>query len=113
MDVCLCQTYRAGEKLFVDYAGQAIPVTDSLTGKTKEAYLFVATLSASNYTFTWASFSQDLPFWISAHIRALDFFGAVPEIITSDNLLSGVTNPAIMNRTSIRRIWTLSSITAR
>ena len=84
LDVCLRQTYRAGEKLFVDYAGQTIPVTDPLTGKTREAYLFVATLGASNYTFAWASFSQDLPSWINAHVRALDFFGAVPEIVVPD-----------------------------
>jgi transposase len=93
LDACLRQTYRAGEKLFVDYAGQTIPITDSLTGTIRDAYLFVATLGASNYTFAWASFSQDLPSWISAHVRALDFFGAVPEIITPDNLLSGVTKP--------------------
>jgi len=93
LDVCLRQTYRAGEKLFVDFAGQTITITDSLTGKTSDAYLFVATLGASNYTFAWASFSQDLPSWISAHVRALNFFGAVPEIITPDNLLSGVTKP--------------------
>jgi len=54
LDVCLRQTYRAGEKLFVDYVGQTIPVTDSVSGKTREAYLFVATLGASNYTFAWA-----------------------------------------------------------
>ena len=89
----LRQTYRAGEKLFVDYAGQTIPITDSLTGKTRDAYLFVATLGASNYTFAWASFSQDLPSWINAHVRALKFFGAVPEIIVPDNLLSGITKP--------------------
>ena len=53
-DVCLRQTYRAGEKLFVDYAGQTIPIADSVTGKTRDAYLFVATLGASNYTFAWA-----------------------------------------------------------
>jgi transposase len=93
LDVCLRQSYRAGEKLFVDYAGQIIPVTESFSGKTREAYLFVATLGASNYTFVWASFSQDLPSWISAHVRALDYFGAVPEIIIPDNLLSGVTKP--------------------
>lgn len=91
IDVCLRQSYRAGEKLFVDYAGQTILVTDSFSGKTREAYLFVAALGASNYTFAWASFSQDLPCWISAHVRALDYFGAVPELIVPDNLLSGVT----------------------
>ncbi len=94
LDVCLRQSYRAGEKLFVDYAGQTVPVTDSFSGKTREAYLFVATLGASNYTFAWASFSQDLPSWISAHVCALDYFGAVPEIIIPDNLLSGVTKPS-------------------
>ena len=93
LDVCLRQAYRAGEKLFVDYAGQTIPITDSLSGKTRDAYLFVATLGASNYTFARASFSQDLPSWISAHVRALDFFGAVPEMIIPDNLKSGVTKP--------------------
>jgi transposase len=93
IDVCLRQSYRAGEKLFVDYAGQTIPVTDSFPGKNREAYLFVATLGASNYTFACASFSQDLPSWISSHVNALDYFGVVPEIVVPDNLLSGVTKP--------------------
>jgi len=93
LDVCLRQTYRAGEKLFVDYAGQTIPVIDPVSGKTRDTWLFVAALGASNYTFAWASFSQDLPSWINAHVRALDFFGAVPEIIIPDNLKSGITKP--------------------
>jgi transposase len=45
-DVTLRQVYRAGEKLFVDYAGQTIPFTDQITGQVQEAYLFVATLGA-------------------------------------------------------------------
>ncbi len=93
LDVCLRQTHRAGEKLFIDYAGQTIPVTDPSTGKTKDAYLFLATLGASNYTFAWASFSQDLPSWIEANVRALGFFGGVPEILVPDNLKSGVKKP--------------------
>jgi transposase len=50
LDVCLRQSYRAGEKLFVDYAGLTIPVIDPATGQESPAYLFVATLGASNYT---------------------------------------------------------------
>jgi predicted DNA-binding protein (UPF0251 family) len=61
LDVSLRQRHRAGEKLFVDYAGQTIPVADSLTGETRDAVLFVAALGASSYTFAWASLSQDLP----------------------------------------------------
>ena len=93
MDVSLRQTHRAGEKLFVDYAGDTIPVTDQLSGKTREAWLFVAVLGASCYTFAWASFSQDIPSWIGAHVQAFRFFGGVAEILVPDNLKSGVTKP--------------------
>lgn len=93
VDVSLRQTHRAGEKLFVDYAGQTIPVTDPVSGQNKEVWLFVATLGASNYTFAWASFSQDLPSWIDSHVRAFRFFGGVPSIIVPDNLKSGVAKP--------------------
>ena len=64
LDLCLRQDYRAGEKLFVDYAGLTIPVVDPATGQPSPAYLFVATLGASNYTFAEASRSQSLPDWI-------------------------------------------------
>ncbi len=93
LDVSLRQSHRAGEKLFVDYAGQTIPVTNPETGETSEAFLFVATLGASSYTFAWASLSCDLPSWIDANVRALEFFGGVPEIIVPDNLKTGVTKP--------------------
>jgi transposase len=68
-------------------------VTDPISGKTREAWLFVATLGVSSYTFAWAAFSQDLPSWIEANVRALNFFGGVPEIIVPDNLKSGVKKP--------------------
>ena len=95
LDVCLRQTHRAGEKLFVDYAGQTIPVTDPVTGHVREAYLFIASLGASSYTFAWASLSQDLPSWVDAHVRAFTFFGGVPEILVPDNLKSGVNKPCM------------------
>jgi transposase len=93
LDVCLRQTHRAGEKVFIDYAGQTIPVNNPQTGMARDAYLFLATLGASNYTFAWAGFSQDLPSWIDANVRMLNFYGGVPEIIVPDNLKTGVTKP--------------------
>jgi len=93
LDVCLRQTHRAGEKLFVDYAGQTIPVTEPDTGKTSEAVLFVAALGASSYTYVWASFSQDISSWIEANVRALTFFAGVPEILVPDNLKTGIKRP--------------------
>jgi transposase len=93
LDVCLRQEYRAGEKLFVDYAGQTIPIQDPLTSESREAYLFVATLGASNYTFAEAVLSQDLPSWIQSHVHAFEFFHGVAEILIPDNLKTGVTHP--------------------
>lgn len=83
--------HRAGEKLFVDYAGQTVGITDRTTGEIHKAQIFVAVLGASNYTYAEATLSQQLEDWIGSHVRALTFFGGVPEVIVPDNLKSGVT----------------------
>lgn len=93
LDVSLKQKYTAGEKLFIDYAGQTIPIIDPSTGEVTEAQIFLATLGASNYTYAQASASQDLPSWINCHVNAFKFFGGVPQILVPDNLKSGVTKP--------------------
>jgi transposase len=90
-EVVLRQEHRAGEKLFVDYAGQTVPVQNPATGEIDEAQLFVAVLGASNYTYAEATWSQGLGDWIGSHIRAFEFFGGVTEIVVPDNLKSGVT----------------------
>jgi transposase len=91
LDVSLRQQYRAGEKLFVDFAGKTVPIMNALTGKAKEAEIFVAVLGASNYTYAEALESQALPSWIQAHINAFEYFGGVPEITIPDNLKAAVT----------------------
>lgn len=91
LDPCLRQEYRAGEKLFVDYAGQTMEITDPQTGEIHPTYMFVATLGASNYTFAEATRSQDLPSWIQSHVHAFEFFQGVTEILTPDNLRDAVT----------------------
>ncbi len=85
------QTHKAGEKLFVDYAGQTVPIVSHVTGEIKTAQIFVAVLGASNYTFCEATWSQQLPDWINSHVRAFNFIGGVPTIVVPDNLKSGVT----------------------
>jgi transposase len=91
LDPCLRQEYRAGEKLFVDYAGQTMEITDPETGEIHEAQIFVATLGASNYTFAEATRSQDLASWIQSHVHAFEFFQGVTEILVPDNLRDAVT----------------------
>ena len=93
LDLVLRQEHRAGEKLFVDYAGQTVPVTDPKTGVVTEASIFVAVLGASNYTFAEASWKQNLACWIGSHIRALEFLGGCPELLIPDNLKTGVLHP--------------------
>ena len=85
------QTHQAGEKLFIDYAGQTVTVIDRCTGECQSAQIFVAVMGASNYTFAEATWSQSLPDWIASHQRALRFFGGVPKLLVPDNLRSGVS----------------------
>ncbi len=91
LDLVMRQDHRFGEKMFVDYSGGKVPVTDPETGEIKHAEIFVAVLGASNYTYAEASWSQSLKDWIYSHQRALQFFGGVPEIIVPDNLKAAVT----------------------
>ena len=77
----------------MDYAGQTVPVVDPSTGETHEAVVFVAVLGASNYTYAEPSWGETLEAWISAHVRAFEFFGGVPKVLVPDNLKSGVKQP--------------------
>ena len=84
------QRHQAGERLFVDYAGQTVDVTCPETGEVRTAQIFVAALGASNDTYVEAGWTQRLPDWISSHVRAFAFFGGVLAMIVSDNLGSGL-----------------------
>jgi transposase len=86
----LRQEHAPGEKLFVDYAGATIPVHDRETGAVHEAAIFVAALGFSSYTFAEATWSQELPCWISSHIRAFEFLGGLPQLVVPDNPKTGV-----------------------
>lgn len=97
------QHHFAGERVFVDYAGDTVSVINPATGEVCEAEVFVGVLGASNYTYAEATWTQSLPDWISSHIRMLEFFGGAPGLLVSDNLKSGVTKACFyepaLNRT--------------
>jgi transposase len=103
LDVVLRHEHRAGEKMFVDHAGQTVPVTDPKTGEVREAHVFVAVLGASSYTYAEATWTQNLWDWVHSHIRAFEFFQGTSRLIIPDNLKSGVTRPCYyepeLNRT--------------
>jgi transposase len=85
------QTHIAGEKLFVDFAGRTGEVVDGLTGEIIPVQIFVAVLGASNLTYAEAVWSQKLPDWIAAHVRAFAYIGGVARQTVSDNLKAGIT----------------------
>ena len=84
------QAHPAGERMFVDYAGQTGDLIDGSTGEIRPAQIFVAVMGASNYTYAEATLTQTLPDWIGAHIRALAFMGGVPAQLVPDNPRVGV-----------------------
>jgi len=72
--------------LFVDYAGDTVPViVDRLTGQVRAAQIFVAVMGASNFTYAEASWTQALADWIGAHTRAFAALGGVPKLLVPDN----------------------------
>lgn len=68
------QVHRAGEKLFIDCAGQSVPYGD----EGARAQIFVAVLGASNYTFACANAHQRIEDWTGALMRALDYIQRLP-----------------------------------
>ncbi len=85
---------KPGEKLYVDYAGLPLLITDPSSGELHKGQVFVATLGASNYLYCEVSASQSSFDWLSSHRRALEFFGGVPKVIVPDNLKAGVKSPS-------------------
>jgi transposase len=104
LPVTMRQTHAAGERLFVDYAGDGVPVViDRLTGEIRNAHIFVAVLGASSFTFARAFWTQALPDWIEAHVGALEAIGGVPHLLVPDNTKTAVIKACLydpqVNRT--------------
>ena len=86
LDIVMWQTHRASEKMFIDFAGDAVPIIDPASGEIQNAYVYVAVLGASNYTFAEATITQDFKAWVDLTGKALEFFKGSAEIWIPDNL---------------------------
>jgi transposase len=81
LSVTMRQSHGAGDKLFVDYVGDGVPVViDRLTGERRAAQIFVAVLGASSFTYAQATWTQGLADWISGHVGAFEAIGGVPAL---------------------------------
>jgi transposase len=87
------QKHGAGEKVFVDYAGDTLDVIDPASGVATAMKLFVAAMGASSLVYAQARPSEGLADWIGCHVGLFAFLGGVPGMIVCDNLKSGVTKP--------------------
>ncbi|HTX93389.1 MAG TPA: IS21 family transposase [Mycobacterium sp.] len=79
-----------GESIEVDWAGDAMSFADPLTGAATEAWLFVAALSFSAFTYVEAFTDMTLVSWIDAHVHAFEAFGGTTRLLVPDNLRTGV-----------------------
>ena len=91
--ISLRQEHRAGEKLFVDYAGDTIPIHNPVTGEIRPGHLFVAVLGCSNYTYAEVTATEKLPDWIGAQVHALEDINGVPLVVVPDNTKAAVKSP--------------------
>ena len=83
--------HKAGDKLYVDFAGEKLSITDKETGEVIEVEVFVAILGASQLTYVEAVASQQKEDFIAACEDALHYYGGVPSAIVPDNLKAAVT----------------------
>src|SRR6516165_5824263 len=102
LSITMRQAHTGGDKLFVDYAGDTVPViVDRLTGQVHPAQIFVAVMGASNFTYAEASWTQALADWIGAHTRAFAAIGGVPKLLVPDNTKVAVIKACLYEPRSI------------
>lgn len=82
--------HKPGDAMEVDWAGQTLPIYDSVTGESYPVYLFIAVLPCSGYTYAEATSDTKLENWLNCHIHAYEYFGGVARLLIPDNLKTGV-----------------------
>ena len=95
-------THKPGDAMQVDWAGDPLYITDSVTGEQWPAYIFVAVLPCSWYTYAEACGDMKQENWLLCHVHAFDYFGGVPRLLIPDNAKTAtITNnryEVVLNR---------------
>lgn len=84
------QLHLPGDKLFLDFAGQTMPIYLADQGEPRYAQIFVGVVGYSGYTFAYAVWSQRVDDWLHCHVQAFNFFGGVSRLLVPDNLKAAV-----------------------
>jgi transposase len=97
LSVTMRQNHAGGEKLFVDYAGDGVPIINRQTGEIRQAQIFVAVMGASNFLYAEATWTQGLADWISAHAHAFEALGGVPQLVVPDNTTTAIVKACLFD----------------
>lgn len=90
--ITMRQPRLPGHHLFVDYSGKRPCITDPKTLEKRPVELWVSCIGVSRKAFAHATMSQKLPDFIESHVLALEYYAALPEVVTPDNLKSAVVS---------------------
>lgn len=105
LSVTMRQSHAGSDKLFVDYAGDRVAVFDRLTGEVRLAWIFVAVMGASSFTYAEATWTQGLADWIGAHTGAFEAIGGVAHLLVPDNTKTAVIK-ACLYEPAVNRTYT-------
>ena len=92
-EVRMAQNHVPGERLWIDWSGQTAPLTDPETGEMSRVQVFVSAFGVSQKLFVRAFLSQELRWWLEAHVAAFKFYGVLPVFAVPDNTKTGITSP--------------------
>ena len=84
-------SHKPGDAMQVDWAGDPLYITDSVTGELEPAYIFVAVLPCSWYTYAEACCDMKQERWLLCHVHAFSYFGGVPRLLIPDNCKTATT----------------------
>ena len=94
--------HKPGDAIQVDWAGDTVPVYDSVTGAQSAAYLFVAVLPCSCCVYAEACDDMKTENWLNCHVHAFNYFGGVARLLVPDNCktatVSNTRYETVLNR---------------
>jgi len=71
-------THKPGDAMQVDWAGDLLYIMDPVTGEEEPAYIFVAVLPCSWYTYAEPCSDMKSENWLLCHVHAFEYYGGVP-----------------------------------
>jgi hypothetical protein len=92
------RTLEPGERVEVDYAGEAIEWYDIKTGEIHKAYVLVAGLGFSQLLFAWAAEDMKSRNWIASHRRMYAYYNGVPQTSKAFDVCGNPKDPVMRRK---------------